>query len=247
MDQNLNNYLAIREIVSDVMVILDDEDNKLLTPGFYRGKVKDALDELGFDIDFLPQVNDYLLPDDLMVDIPKGCFNMQGIQIYTGTPEEVGYVENVYWRKGVQTRGQGTGVSASVNSYNVTDPFFRVRVWENELYYFSVQNGIIRLSDACANFDYVRLTYSGIPSMNLDELKMVPRECRRGITDWVTDKCAGALKMRDARYRIIQLDASRSLDEFGFYGSWHLAKQRLLKLDKKKIKDVILYNQKLNY
>jgi hypothetical protein len=247
MDQNPNNFLALNNILADVQVILNDEDNRLLTPGFYRAQAKLALDELGFDIDFLPQTNDYPLPSDLLVDIPVGCFNLKAISIYSGTPEAVGYVEDVHWRKDVQTRGAGTGVTAGVNSYNITDPFFRVRVWESGLYYFSVQNGIIRLSDACSGFAYVRLTYSGVPSMNLDEVKMIPRECRKAIVDWATDRCAGALKMRDARYRIIQSDAQRSLDEYGFNGSWHQAKQRLLKLDSKKLKDVILYNSKLNY
>jgi hypothetical protein len=247
MDQNPNNYLSINEVLADVMVSLNDEENKLLTPGFYRAQTKYALDEIGFDINFLPQVNDYPIPDDLMVDMPLGCFNLQAATIYTGTPDAVGYCETVYWRKGVQSRGKETGVTAGVNTYNISDPFFRVGVYESGLYYFSVQNGIIRLSDACQSFDYIRLTYSGVPSMNLDDLKMIPRECRKAITLWVTDKCAGALKLRDNKYRIIQSDAVNQLDEYGLNGAWHEAKNRLLRLDQKKFKDILLYNAKLNY
>jgi hypothetical protein len=93
----------------------------------------------------------------------------------------------------------------------------------------------------------VRLTYSGIPSRKLDTIKMVPPECRKAVLDWVTVRCARSLKMRDARYRIIESDASRELDEYGFTGSWHEAKMRLIKLDTKKLRDVILYNSRLNY
>jgi hypothetical protein len=247
MDINNNNLLSIQEVLADVMVIMNDEDNHLLTPGFYNAQVKYALDELGFDISFLPVTNDYLLPDDLMVDMPSGCFNLRNIHIYTGTPEEVGYVETVYWRKGVQTRGYNTGVTANVNQWNISDPFFQVSIDSTSLYYFSVQNGIIRLSDDCSSFDYIRLTYDGIPSKNLDSVKMIPPECRKAILDWVTVRCAGALKMRDNKYRIVQTDAEKQLDEYGLNGSWHEAKMRLVRLDTKKLKDAILYNAKLNY
>jgi hypothetical protein len=246
MNINPANFLSINEVLADVLVILDDQDQSLLTPGFYRAQVRNGLDELGFDISFLPVTNDYEIPDDLIVEMPKGCFNLRQIHLFTGTPDNVGYVENCYWKKGRHTRGANTGMTADVHHYNVTDPFIRVNVDECSLYYFSVQNGQIYLSDACSNFDYVRLTFDGIPSMNLDDVKMIPPEVRKAIVLWVTDKCAGALKMRDARYRIIQSDAINQLDEYGLSGAWHEAKMRLRRLDSKQMKDIIEYNSKLN-
>jgi len=241
------NFLSIKEVLSDVLVALNDEEQAQLPPGFYNAQVRNGLDELGFDISFLPITNDYLLPDDLIVEIPKGCFNLRQIHLFTGTPDNVQYVENCYWKKGRHTRGANTGMTADVHHYNVTDPFIRVHVNEGSLYYFSVQNGQIYLSDACVNFDYVRLTFDGIPSMTLDDVKMVPPEVRKALVLWTTDKCAGSLKMRDARYRIIQSDAINQLDEYGLSGAWHEAKQRLKRLDSKQIKDIIEYNSKLNY
>ncbi len=247
MDINPANFGSISEVLADVLVTLNDESQSLLTPGFYRAQVKNGLDELGFDISFLPVVNDYELPDDLIVEMPKGCFNLKQIEIYSGTPDNVGYVEQVYWKRGVQTRGAGTGYTSRVHHWNVTDPFIQVHVDEYSMYYFSVQNGNIRLSDACANYAYVRLTYDGIPSMNLDEVKMVPPEVRKALVLWVTDKCAGALKMRDAKYRVVQADAASQLDEYGLTGAWHEAKMRLRRLDSKKMRDIIEYNSKMNY
>lgn len=247
MNINPANFISINEILSDVLVILNDEDQTLLTPGFYRAQVRNGLDELGFDISFLPITTDYEIPDDLMVDMPAGCFNLRQIHIYSGTPDNVQYVENCYWKKGRHTRGANTGMTADVHHYNVTDPFIRVSVDEYSMYYFTIQNGIIYLSDACANYDYIRLTMDGIPSRNLDDVKMVPPEVRKSLVDWVTDRCAGSLKMRDARYRIIQADAQRSLDEYGLTGSFHEAKMRLRRLDSKQMKDIIEYNSKLNF
>jgi hypothetical protein len=245
MDLNPSDFVSINEILADVLVILDDQDNSKLTPGYYRAAVKNSLDELSFNISFLKVVNDYAMPVDLMLDIPSGCYNMQSIQIYSGTPDNVQYTENVYWRRGVQTRGKETGLTASVRGWGVTDPFFRVSVDENSLYFFSVQNGIIRLSDSCSAYDYIRLVYCGVPSMNLDDLKMVPREVRSAITLRVVEKCASALKLKDNKYRAVQVDAHQELDEFGFNGAWHQAVMRLAELDTKKHKDIILYNSSL--
>jgi hypothetical protein len=245
MDINPQNLLSIQEVLADVMVIMDDEDNRKLTPGFYNAQVKYALDELGFDISFLPVTNDYEIPEDLILEMPKGCFNLNSIHIFTGTPDSVGYQENVYWKKGAQTRGKETGMTSNVRGWNITDPFFRVNVSEWSLYYFSVQNGLMRLSDACSAFDYARLNYDGIPSKNLDVVKMIPPECRKAIVLWVTDKCAASLKLRDNKYRAVQVDAVAQLDEYGFNGAWHEAQMRLVRLDRKKFKDSILYNSNL--
>ena len=65
------------------------------------------------------------------------------------------------------------------------------------------------------------------PSMNLDEVKMVPRRLRKAVTLWVTEKVCGALKMRDAKYRAVQNDAAIRLDEYGLQGAWHEAKMRI--------------------
>jgi len=138
MDQNPKNFISINEVLSNVMMILNDEDNGKLSPGYYIAQVHDGIDELGFDIDFIPQTEDIKISSDLMIDVPDSCFNLKDIQIYKGTPDLVGYVETCYWRKGVQTRGKGTGVTANVNSFSRSDPFFRCNVWENQLYYFSV-------------------------------------------------------------------------------------------------------------
>ena len=246
MEINIQNFGSIQEVLADVLVMVDDETQSKLTPGFYVAQVKNALDELGFDIPFLEATTDIKMPSDLIVDMPKGCFNLNKIHIYTGTPDNVGYVENVYWKKGAQTRGKGTGYTADVHHWNVTDPFFRVSINEYSKFYFSIQNGIIRLSDACAIYDYVRFTFNGIPSKNLDTIKMIPPEVKQAVILWVTKRCLSILvgKNRDLM-AILQLTI-RDLDEFGLTGCWHNAKMRLKELDVKMLNDIIIYNSKLN-
>jgi len=247
MDQNPNNYLALNEILSDVLVHINDESSVLLTPGYVRAQVKNGLDALGFELPFIEVVNDYPIPEDLKLEMPAGVYNLNSINIYTGTPDAVGYTENVYWRKGVGTRGKGTGGTASMNQYNITDPFCRVALGYSAKYYFSVQNGIMIFSDDCSNFAYARLTYNGIPSGSLDEVKMIPPEAREALVLYAVEKCAASLKLRDNKYRIVQLDAASQLDRYGLNGAWHNTKMLMLKLDRKKLRDVILYNAKLNF
>ena len=249
MDINYQNLLSVQEILADVLIAVNDESTHLLTTGFYIAQVKLGLDELGFSVSFLPVTEDYPMPEFLTLEMPKGCFNLHTIHIYNGTPDAVSYSENVYWKKNVQTRGKGTGSTSNVHPWNISDPFFKTPHIDHSfgLYYFSVQNGIIRLSDDCANYPYVRLTYDGIPSKQLDMVKMVPPEVRKALVLWVIEKCASYLKIRDGRYSKIQADAAQQLDEYGLNGAWHEAKMRLLKLDKKKLKDSILYNSRFNY
>lgn len=247
MEINPKDLLSIQEVLADVIVNIDDEDNDKLTPGFYRAQVKYGLDELGFDVPFVKVTEDYPMPVDLILDMPSGCFNLHTIHLFTGTPDNVGYVENVYWKKGGQTRGKETGFTANQTGFNTGDPFCRVEVNPNSLYYFTIQNGIIRLSDSCSTYPFARLTFAGVPSMRMDDVKMVPRMVRKALVLWATEKCAGALKHRDNTYRVIQSDAANQLDEYGLGGAWHEAKTRLKMLDKKMLNDVILYNARLNY
>ena len=198
MDLNPQDYISIQEILADVLVALNDEDQHLLTPGFYNATVKLGLDSMGYDIPFLEVPPfDVEMPDDLMIPMPKGCYNLRSITIYTGTPDDVGYVENVYWRKNARNRGKGTGFTARVNAYNISDPFIRVYVNEYSLYYFTVQNGVIHLSDACQYYDYVRLVYNGIPSKNLDSVKMIPPQLQEALVLYTVERCAGFLKLKD--------------------------------------------------
>lgn len=247
MEQNPQNYIALNEILADVLVQINDEASNLLTPGYVRAQVKSGLDALGFEVPFIEVTNDYSIPADLKLDMPKGVYNLNYIHIYTGTPDLVGYTENCYWRKGVKTRGKDTGVTANQNQWNNSDPFCRVSLDYSARYYFSIQNGIIIFSNDCSSFNYARLTFNGIPSGSLDEVKMIPPEVRECLVLYAVEKCAASLKLRDNRYRAVQIDAAQQLDRYGLNGAWHATKMLLVRLDSKKLRDVIIYNARLNY
>jgi hypothetical protein len=247
MTPNYANFYSIGEVLADVLLNVGDADMRLLTPGFYRTQVKYAMDELGFDTLFYDMFEDIEMPDDLILEMPKGAYNILNLTIFKGTPENMTNAENVYWRRGAVGKGYSTGVTARVNlGSSGNDPFVKIPSIGGGVYYFATQNGVIRLSDSCKGFDFARIHTSGIPSMLMDEVKIVPPEARKAISLWVTEKAAGTLKVNDAKYRTLQIDAVSQLDEYGYNGAWHQAVMRMKELDKKKLRDVLEYNAKLN-
>lgn len=241
---NENSFISINEVLSDVLVALNDEDTRKLTPGFYRAQVRNAVDELGFDTVFQEYKIDVPIPSNHIVSFPSNAYRIKNAHIYSGSPDNIGYVQNLYWKKNARTEGFEKGYTANNHPSNSSDNYFTSPTWgdTNIAYFFSFVNGNIYLSDPCASYDYVRIIYDGIPSGVLDEVKMVPPEARKAIVLWVIEKCASFLKIKDPAYRAVQLDAAAQLDEYGMNGSWHEAKMRIKYLGKKVLRDVLEYN-----
>jgi hypothetical protein len=249
MEFNPSNFVSINEVLADILVLVNDEEQDKLTPGFYRAQVKYALDELGFEAPFYeaPPV-DIALPDNLIVDYPVGCYNLKQIHVYSGTPDNVQFLQNVYWKKGGHSRGKGTGLTADSHPWTFWDPYCKVQL-SNHLfwrYYFTVHNGRITLSDSCANFDYVRMIFDGIPSKHLDNIKMIPPEVRHAVMLWAAKRCLTFLFNKERGLSVPLQMVTKDLDEFGLDGAWHQAKNRIRNLDKKLWRDTIEYNSKLN-
>lgn len=260
---SFNDLVSIQEIIADVLLDVDDQEMQKLTPGWYRKHVKSAMDELSFDAPFIDVTKDIPMPDDMKIPVPKGVYQLDNIIIYAGTPDNIGYQENVYWKRNFSTRGRvvkdneyvDAGYTANSPSYNVTDPFYSANMLRQKptgAYFFNTHSGIIHLSDSCSHFDFVRLEFKGIASaqLDIDDIKLVPPFAVKAVTLWVVEKAARALKSTDTgtrRYRTIQNDASSQLDEYGLMGAWHEAKVRLAKIDPKKWRDLIEYNSKMTY
>jgi hypothetical protein len=263
MTFSYQDLISIQEVIADATVDLDDKAMRQLTPGWYRKHVKRAMDELSFDAPFIDVTRDYVMPDDLKLEIPKGFYDINNIQIFTGTPENIGYVENVYWKRNFESRGRvyrdgalaDSGYTANNHEYNVTDPFFkasRLSQTPSGAYYFNTHSGFIILSDACHLYPYIRIAGKGIASseLDIDKIKIIPPFALKAVTLWVVEKGARALKVNDSgnrRYRTIQTDAAMQLDEYGMNGAWYEAKVRLSKIDTKKWRDFIEYNSKMTY
>jgi len=252
MNFSYEDLLSIDEVIADVLLEVDDVEQRKLTPGYYVSQVKYALDELGFATFFVDVTRDVIMPHDLLIEWPKGCFNLDKIWAYTGTPDDVQYKQPVYWKRNFNTRGKDTGYTADSNEGNISDPFIIAPSHFVSELFFNVRAGIIHLSDTCDVYDYIRLQFAGTPSSVLDvaKIKIVPPMVRKAVEQWVVERAAKALKgkydtARDQKYRRIQSDAAIQLDEYGLNGAWHEAKMRLKKVDTKMMNDFIEYNSKM--
>ena len=241
---NENNYISINEVLADVLVAMNDVDARKISLSFYQAQVRNAIDELGFDTVFVEDQLDLAIPADHIVAFPATAYRIKQAFIYTGTPTDIGYVQNLYWKKGARTAGFETGYTANNHPSNHSDPFYNTPAWGDPAiaYFFSFVNGNITLSDSCASYDYVRIVYDGIPSGILTEAKMIPPEVRAAVVLWVIEKCASFLKLKDGNYRTVQLDAAAQLDEFGMNGAWHHAKMRIKYQGKKIRNDIAEFN-----
>lgn len=243
---NTNSFISINEVLADALVALDDKEMRKLTPGFYRAQVRNAIDELGFDTVFDEQKLDLAIPSDHIVPFPAGAYRIKNVHIFTGDPDDIQYVQNVYWKKNARTAGFEKGYTANNHPGNYSDIYFSSPMWASTdiAYFFSFVNGNLYLSDPCASYDYVRVIYDGIPTGSLDDASLVPPEVRGAVVLWVIEKCASFLKIRYSEYRTVQLDAAAQLDVSGMNGLWHNAKMRLKYLGKKVIRDSLEYNSR---
>ena len=242
MEVSVDNYLSINEIIADVLPQVNDEEMRIRSYGFYKSLVKRALDELGFETFFLEVVKDIDKPDNLIIDIPAGCFNLKQIHGIVGTSDDIKGVANIYWKKGMRKRGKNMGTTADVMpNTSGQETFYDSDLSGTNAHYFTIQNGKIFLSDSCDVFDLFRLTFSGIPSKNLEEAKIVPPYVREAVILFTVNRAAAAMRFESNFYRSLWVDTTQILDEYGFNGAWQKAKIRLKEMDTKIRKDIQKY------
>lgn len=242
---NEHNFISINEILADVTLGLNDREERKLSHGFYVAQVRYAIDELGFSTVFLEGHTDVQIPANHIIPTPSNAYRIKSLHVFTGDPNNITSMENVYWKKGARNSG-GKDAGFTANYYpGMADIYFgSLPCVLDSVYWFIYNNGNIILSDGCSSFDYLRIVYSGIPSGTLDDMAMIPPEVRKAIVLWVTEKCAGFLKATFPEYRTIQLDAAAQLDEYGFNGAWNEAKGRIKYLGKKIWNDIMNYNNR---
>jgi hypothetical protein len=243
---NENSFISINEVLADVTVALDDQEERLLNHGFYVAQVRNAIDELGFDTVFYEDHADREIPANNIIVVPSNVYRIKNLHLFTGAPDNIESTANLYWKKGARDLG-GKDRGYTANFYPGIDDLYYGNSFSSAetAYWFKFHNGNIILSDGCTSWDYIRIVYDGIPSnSNLSEANMIPPEVRKALVLWAIEKCSGTLKVRDAKYRTIQLDAARDLDEYGQRGAWHEAKMRLKYMGKKFLRDTLHYSDR---
>lgn len=80
-----SDFISIEEILADVTQRVGDESTRKISEGSYKRFVKKALNELNFETRFDERYEDILLPSNLRLFIPSGCWNIIDIFVWNGT------------------------------------------------------------------------------------------------------------------------------------------------------------------
>jgi hypothetical protein len=232
--------------MSDVILELNDDDHKLFTPGYYVSQIQQALEELSLDTFLNEYYFDHKFPSEtLSIEMPKGAFNLRTVYVFNGGCCNVKTSVQCHFKRGYITNGANKGYTAR-NKIDALDPFISPYHYDNEVYYFSLQNGNVLLSSKCIGYENVRLVYNGVIT-NIGDVPIIPLPFRQAIKEYVLERCYRILKGRNPKfYRPLWMDIYQSLTT-PFDGTWDKALSRARSVDSKELEDYKEYFMKMNY
>lgn len=239
---HINNFVSSNEILSDVLMITNDEELRQgLTRGYYKSQVQQALEELAFETFFDEITDDIKLDSEfdtrLNFEMPKNAFNIRQIYLFNSdccSPESSVIV---HWKRQFNNNPGGTNYTGKRvdNNRAQRDPIYPtdtsdVTFPSSNLYWANIQNGLIMFSSNCSGFTNLRLIYNGTAGAIGDE-PIIPRFLRQAVVDYATEKALRILKTKEPRkYRNAWLDVNAQLND-PRNGSWIKAERRVKSLD----------------
>lgn len=240
-----DDLLSMNIIKTDVLVEVDDEEEKVFTPGWYTSQIQQATEELSFDTFFHTLYLDFNLPESLRLKIPSGAFNVKKIFLWSGDDCTVDSQMNVYIKDTYYRMGTNSGYTA-MNRPNIEDPFIAGHTLGDSIYFASLQNGYIHFGEACSGYDKVRIYFNGVLN-NIGDVPFIPRQFRQAVKKWVVLQVYSSLKSRDPKvYRPLYVDTYNELYA-PFDGIWDKAAYRAKCLDSKYREDLGEYLSKGNW
>lgn len=270
MNISKHNMISPDEILADVLKFAGDESFKDNSKGYYLSQIQQALQELAFDTFFDKRTEFFDVPENLVLDMPKGTFNLRQVYLFNGEECNIAKSQNVYWKRNYFTKGKG--FLAKDKGLNNNDPFYQSRtlglsdrdnvnhgpsfrrVHTNssitQSYYFNVQNGMIMLSSNARNFQKIAIEFNGT-GVDIGEVPFIPQFFREAVKSWVLDsvykiKMANAPPTEFNRWQTLWSINNTQLRK-PYTGLWEEAQVRVKSIDAKQREDIKEYLGRLNY
>jgi len=274
MNHSAQDFISVDEILSDALLMVDDEGMKDMSKGFYTSQIQQGLEELAFQTFFDERTEALPIGGQLRIPMPKGCFNIRQLYLFNGTKCDIASAVNIYWKRNYFTGGSGF-VARDVGRSN-RDPFYNKHRFRdtdfhlsnarkaqnngvdpvlnasrsvNSEFFFNVQNGIIMLSASCRSFENLMIVYNGVGT-DIGEVPFIPRFLRQPVVDYVTEKALRIKTAKDPnRWRALWGDAVTRLGREGRFGqgSWYRAEVFVKSMDTKAREDQKEYMARFNY
>ncbi len=266
MNQSIESFVTVNHILADVLRLVKDDDFRVQSKGWYTSQIQQALEELSFDTYFNELNEDFAVPEDLRLPMPKGAFNIRQIYLFNGTKCVIGQNSQVvYHKRNYFTGGKGFLSRNKLNTNN-RDPFYRNETSPHnvrnraakgddaraitDLYFYNVQNGLIMLSESAKRFERIFIVFNGV-STDIGEAPAIPSFLRQAVKDFTAEK-ALQMRMSDAigtaafnSWQTLWSITNNSLTK-AFDGSWAKAEHRVRALDSKEREDLKEYLSKLD-
>jgi len=272
MEYSPKNLLSPKEVLSEVLIYTQEMGYTNVTRGFIISQMNRCMQALSYDTFFNESHKAFVIPENRLIDIPAGVFNINQMYLYSGDNCNIGTnTANVYWKRNMYTGG-GKGYAArnkGNNGNNGRDPFYSgngghhyynrnrsdigggakgISI-QNGLYYYGVSNGQITLSENTGPYSKVLIKFNGIWEVDAEK-KTIPLHFQEVLVDWCTESVLRVKTAKDpSKWRGMHSD---SVFRLGYKpetydGSWYKAKRRVTGMDNKTKEDLQEYLSRLNY
>ena len=237
----------INNIIFDVVHEGNDVGFVQFVEGWYKSKVRDAIDELAFDTFFNRLTVDINFPTtNYSIDFPDGAFNIRRIILWNGDCCSPSSSVNVHWKRTMNNRSKGSAYTARVQeSTGYDDPYITTHQFTQSMYFYNIQGGKIMFSPNCSEYGHIRIEYDGTTG-KIDEEPFIPLIFKKAIRDWVLLEYFRAMTSRDKTFRLNAADKERDLYHVST-GSWTKAEIRAAEMHSAQAEDLREYLSRGNY
>lgn len=215
---NSNDFVSIDHILAESLMNVNDVDLRNgFTKGWFVSRIQDALQELAFDTFYQKITNDFDLPSNLALPMPKNAFNIREIYVFNQTCCTPNSSAVVHWKRLYNNNlGNSSGYTSRIrgtsDAYN-NDPFLPYHRGADRSLYANIQNGTLMFSSSCGSYKKVRLVYNGM-GVEIGEEPIIPRFFERFINDYIEERYYSAMKAREPRkYRALWTDSFAKLEK----------------------------------
>jgi len=237
------------DVIAKATSLVDDEEMRFRSRGFYLSVIREGLKELAFDTMFDTRVFTAAIPQSLVITLPEGLAGIKQLYLYNGSTCSLENAQNVYWHRNMVRHNSGNYFAN--NREGMEDRIMETSMKHQDpwLYYFNVQNGKLMLSSSCAAFESIYLEYSGLGS-DIGQEPIIPDYLEQAITDYVVYNTLAVRMAKDpGRWAGLYSAADQRLNGGGRpqMGSWHAAKVRINSIDPKQRNDMSKYLSRFGY
>jgi len=262
---NTSVYLTPQEILSVVLPMVGDTDNKMFAKGMYISLIQKAFEDLAIHTFFDEKRETLDFPvDTLTMPLPPGCFNVKNVYLLNGDDCKIDETLKVYWKRNYFTEGKG--FVANDKGDNRFDPFYPQRILSGtspysfdktliraeppnsvlRTFFYNIQGGNIMFSSSCRNkTNKVHIHYNGT-GCAIDEVPIIPVFLRTAIEDYVIET---VLRMRMAMesdrkwiglWQIYERRLNKD-ERYGKEGSWPTAEYRIKTMNSSQRNELMEY------